>query len=548
MTIIDKCWLLLLLLFAGYSTTNSSLGYVVAAPSLSSSPALPDHHDDNDNPQHRTRMDAARRLAEVSLRASAAAQGNDVETSHELLLRDLRLVLQGSFGNDNASNDDNEAELETMLTEVWNAVQKEEKRPQQTAAFMHNHEEEEEEDSEDEEDDECPSYQYHADRHFSNILETFDNYDCLEREFDVSLKDDTIIHDARLVFEKCHLVVLRNVFSKEQVQDLHSKFSKYVGEVYTGKTTTPKGGRATTHGGDSFVLHEGNKRWNILPPRNLVTSDIFAHPIIMQILSSPTILGDDLIVNHIGNINAEAGAQAQGWHADGVHLQGDDSLQDFGVAGHDLPPYAVNMFTPLLDMTHDLGPTEFCLGTSNLRGLGAEYDVLDDRWLQDGIVESLFDFDQKRDAEQPCPTGFNRIPLLNRGDVVLVDYMMTHRGGINNSSHLRSLLFITYSRKWYHDSNFDISYGEEEEKDDENEEDYDWLTKWTRFALVEKVHERDESCPSSNQDGDNPAVTTRKADERTTTLPPLESISDFLQAYDGWEDEQVEQNYYQNAG
>jgi len=450
---------------------------------------------------------------------------------------DLKLILKDLLSS--LDNDDN-AVLETLLAQSRDDFQ----RVQKIQQHQHQHQ-----DEVDEDDDECVDESYYADRHLVNILNTYNNYDCLEREFDVSAAASSSfdVDTVAQVFQQCHLVVLRNVFAKQDIQDLKSNFSNYIGKVYTGQIRASRqSGGATTHGGDSFVLHEGNKRWNILPPRNLVQPSIFANPVLLDILSAPSILGggsgggdgsgqdDHLIVNHIGNINAEKGAQAQGWHSDGTYIHGEDSLQVSGVAGHDLAPYAINMFTPFLDMTsHNLGPTEFCLGTSNLRGLGADesllYNILDETLFENGIAERLYNFDQERVGT--CPAGFYRAPLLNMGDVVLVDYMVTHRGGANLSDRLRSLLFITYSRKWYHDSNFDISYGDS----DEDQEDNNWLTKFTRFALVEYVKEQQNSCPSDEACKDN---------EKT---PPLESISNFLQAYDGWDDDEVAQNYHQDV-
>ena len=47
---------------------------------------------------------------------------------------------------------------------------------------------------------------------------------------------------------------------------------------------------------------------------------------------------------------------------------------------------------------------------------------------------------------------------LRLGDVVLFDYQIVHRGGPNDSPDLRALIYATYARHWYGDSNFKSPY------------------------------------------------------------------------------------------
>ena len=67
--------------------------------------------------------------------------------------------------------------------------------------------------------------------------------------------------------------------------------------------------------------------------------------------------------------------------------------------------------------------------------------------------------------------------------------MLTHRGGANTGTQLRSLLFGMYSRKWYRDTTFDMYYGNNNEDDDgksEEEIELEHLMKLTRFAVVQE--------------------------------------------------------------
>jgi hypothetical protein len=156
----------------------------------------------------------------------------------------------------------------------------------------------------------------------------------------------------------------------------------------------------------------------------------------------------------------------------------------------------MNMFTPLLPrgdgMSPQHGPTEFCLGTSHLKGHDMEEDFpVDDPTLltaEDGIVEHLQEFEWYIEQglipppRVDCPSHLRRIPLLKEGDAVLFDYMLTHRGGANRSANSnRSMVFATYSKKWFRDTNFDGGHSFPTLLEE--------LTRLTRFAVVEETGE-----------------------------------------------------------
>ena len=48
--------------------------------------------------------------------------------------------------------------------------------------------------------------------------------------------------------------------------------------------------------------------------------------------------------------------------------------------------------------------------------------------------------------------------------MLLFDYQIQHRGGSNTSPDLRAIMYMTYSRSWYKDTNFD----------DDDDDDYDY--------------------------------------------------------------------------
>ena len=330
-----------------------------------------------------------------------------------------------------------------------------------------------------------------ADRHIRGILDTHHNKNCLERTFDVQ-SPHFRVDEARQVFAHCRILVLKRALSQDAIHTLLPKFTNYIEAVDKGEIS-PEG--TTNWGGKYYILREDAARLNYMIPRALAlqAEEFLRIPSVMQILGHPSILGDDFIVNHMGSVNAQPGANRQYWHADSEYLveRGSES----GVSGNDLPMFSVNMFTPLLNVTLEHGPTEFCLGTSHLRGLDLNqeaFPLADETILQDDdhrtIVDSLHDFEyaQEHGFQPDCPDDFLRIPVLEMGDVVLFDYMVSHRGGPNLTNELRSMLFSMYSRKWFRDTTFDTDF-----EQDESETELEYLLKLTRFAVVHGTNDDD---------------------------------------------------------
>jgi ectoine hydroxylase-related dioxygenase (phytanoyl-CoA dioxygenase family) len=359
------------------------------------------------------------KLAAAIRLIQATVESKDCDDS---ILSDLTFILSFTW---------DESEIASMIQEARNATKaiKSDKRSSGVSL---------------DDDDGMSIRMFSADRHAKGVLDTYTSYDCLEREFDVN--DPTFDTDqAAEVLEKCRILVLRNVFSPQIVDQTLTQYRKFTNDVRTGRISRDG---TTTYGGDYFILKEDKYRLNYMIPRELASEDILANEHVLEILSHYTLLDEDFIVNHSGTLNAQPGAPPQAWHADAEYLYGDRSFDEFGIAGQDLPPFAISMFTPLLKMTHDHGPTEFCLGTANFRGHNANLPIHSEKLLETGVISSLQQWDRQPKG-RPCPEKFQRTPLLGLGDVVLFDYMLSHRGGRNGSDDLRSMLFTVYSRKFY---------------------------------------------------------------------------------------------------
>lgn len=125
------------------------------------------------------------------------------------------------------------------------------------------------------------------------------------------------------------------------------------------------------------------------------------------------------------------GSPDQAWHADGGHLS----------STHHLPCHCLNVFVPLVDVPLELGPTQFRPGTQvHTRRLGP----------------MLLAAQARKTLRAPVT------PTLQRGDVLVFDYRVLHRGLANRgSSHSsgvgqhgegdRWVLVLTLAKSWFHD-------------------------------------------------------------------------------------------------
>lgn len=139
------------------------------------------------------------------------------------------------------------------------------------------------------------------------------------------------------------------------------------------------------------------------------------------------LLGPDLQVD-LSVIYSRPGADDQEWHSDGAHLG--NLVAGWGGYGHSAP-YAVCVFVPLINLTPELGCTQFWPGShkhEQLLGFGPAAPILH------CTVEAY-------------------VPA---GHAVLYDYRLMHRGRGNSSSatERRIMQLLYHSRAYQEDKNF----------------------------------------------------------------------------------------------
>eukprot|EP00934_Nitzschia_sp_Nitz4_P008210 Nitzschia sp. Nitz4//scaffold175_size95217//6965//8575//NITZ4_004716-RA/size95217-processed-gene-0.40-mRNA-1//-1//CDS//3329538918//8200//frame0 len=349
---------------------------------------------------------------------------------------------------------------ESLLQEVWNKVMEED------------------------EDLEFPGtlhQMFLADRQIDQVNNIIHDPDCMELELDAN--DDYDVNWVADALAKCRVLVIRNVLDPDMIlNQFKPEYAKYLRALQSGEVHP-----------DRRVLYEPGiptKRYEIFLPEHLAMADIVANPQVLEILRHPKILGPGLLLHSLGTVVTEPGAPHQGWHEEDNYIFGtEDSMENFGIAGHDLPPYLINMFSPLLNLTHDHGLTEFCVGTSVTTGLlSGNFHVHDTSLLHDhgDAFLKTYQFHQAhivRDGgvDLPCPTENYRSVLLNVGDIVLFDYQIMHRAGFNVSPDTRAQIYLAYAREWYRDFNYHIN--EIPYQLDAPHTDFGSITRWTRFAM-----------------------------------------------------------------
>ncbi len=134
---------------------------------------------------------------------------------------------------------------------------------------------------------------------------------------------------------------------------------------------------------------------------------IYANPLILDVLN--IVFGGKFVLDSLGIVLSLPGAKTQHTHRDGKGLfnQALDSL---------LPPYAVTVAVPLVDMNVVQGTTEIFPGSH--------------RW-KEGSPSVVPD----------VPAGYG----------LMWDYRTLHSGTENRSNRARPLLYMTYAKPWWRD-------------------------------------------------------------------------------------------------
>jgi len=141
---------------------------------------------------------------------------------------------------------------------------------------------------------------------------------------------------------------------------------------------------------------------------------LYANPLLLELLR--TLLGKHVRLSSVGSVISLPGATDQHVHADYFPL-----FEEKEICGS-LPPYAITVAIPLVDIDLLNGPTKVWSGSH----------------LVYPIDQNMFSYSRS-------------LLCGKKGCCHLWDYRTLHAGGSNHSDSLRPLLYMAYVRRWFCD-------------------------------------------------------------------------------------------------
>lgn len=214
-----------------------------------------------------------------------------------------------------------------------------------------------------------------------------------------ALAPDTLARAIKL-FTMSGCLQLAGVFPAEFIQSLHEAFmARYESYFRAGRFDDAKS--------------VGHQRLQLAVDFSFPFNapQLYAHPLILPILRG--LLGDNLFLGIFGSVASLPGAALQHFHRDNPLLFSE-------LVNRFLPPYAINLFIPLIDFNERTGTTRLFPGTH-----------------------------VKGSEQAESSPGFD--PVVPVGSCLLMDYRLFHQGTANVSQAIRPMLFIAYHRPWFKD-------------------------------------------------------------------------------------------------
>jgi hypothetical protein len=210
------------------------------------------------------------------------------------------------------------------------------------------------------------------------------------------------VQQARKQFEEAGCLHLPALFPASQIERWRKEFLHR-----TRRFQTPK----LQH---KNALRVGDLRWMITVQLSgaFATTQLYANPVLEPLFRE--LLGAEYLLNSLGGVLSLPGAERQHDHRDLPALFGDDPIDGT------LPCYAVTVLIPLIAANQEHGTTMVRPGSHRYPEASAE------------VMPEVH-------------------PVLEEGDVLLMDYRLHHGGTANLSNVSRPLLYLVFSRPWLRD-------------------------------------------------------------------------------------------------
>ncbi|NNE01368.1 MAG: hypothetical protein HKN47_28980 [Pirellulaceae bacterium] len=226
--------------------------------------------------------------------------------------------------------------------------------------------------------------------------------------------DDQRIAAAIERYQEHGVLWIEDLFSRDYIREI----AEYYHEKYTCLSKSQLESRYAKVGDRRYMISV-----NVKGPLNCPA--LYANHRLMPILQN--LLGPQCVISSFGSVIAFPGAAAQNVHFDYPPLF---ECEETCVS---LPPHAITLVVPLIDLTAETGSTAVWFGSH--RRLGARDEL--QRLAQSGSLDGSV-------CQKP-----------KMGDAFLMDFRMIHAGTPNIGDQARPILYIVYSRPWFReDLNF----------------------------------------------------------------------------------------------
>ena len=231
-----------------------------------------------------------------------------------------------------------------------------------------------------------------------------------EREREQGGLSKSSVQAAHEAFQQNGCALLRGVFDTASVDALQREFRDQYGMLDAEQMAAQAAQPAPNP-----IYEVGDRRYEITPHMGGAFGDprLFANPLLRSLLHS--LLGEAMRLSGLTLVVSYPGAEKQHTHRDHPLLFDDPSL------ALSLPPYAINVAVPLIDVNHAMGPTGIWLGSQ-----------------------------QWPDESRADPASMTVEPF-QRGDCILLDYRTVHAGVPNRGTAARPIVYMVYARTWFFD-------------------------------------------------------------------------------------------------
>eukprot|EP00947_MAST-08B_sp_MAST-8B-sp1_P002748 g2748.t1 len=270
--------------------------------------------------------------------------------------------------------------------------------------------------------------------------------------------DMLALQSIKAIFSVCGVVIIDGAFGSDLTDQLlaahHGIFDEFTAD-HDDAVREHKKGRLALEGemrdDDGNIVNPGGMakyktkiesrskgRYEVKVPPELPWTDprLIESPVVLPVVQ--TLLATSrLEIDTFSFVTSRPNTPHQHWHADTAPL-----FSKVEIGGtRNLPAHAVVMFMPLVNVTEELGPTKFLVGSH----LKCDPSTYDKECIWYGEPQCIT-------FNEHCPHA-NRVveAPADRGSAVLFDLRILHAGGANKGSVNRPMMYLGWVWDWYVD-------------------------------------------------------------------------------------------------